>query len=318
MGDFLRLDAKTPMTEHFVMAGIVGAISTNCETVLTAARHCFPRHDHQTAQRCFRLRFWVDPKVTTENPWPRPFCRGLSHLIYAGFDSHSALLVDLRRRRAFGRFSAAMGAEAMRWQAVIFPVVISLVGAAAGIAELHCACVSREGRGVLLAGPSDAGKSTLSVALARAGFALLSDDRTFLSSREGRITAWGLATPVKLRAEAVAWFGDLPHAAFLPSRAGDRDLRIDLTHATGGERVHACEPRALVFLQRQEGAKFELSPRPRAEAAAQLAEDLMAEPFDIEKRQQRMIADLVQRPCWRLRYGGSPQAVAEEFKRRTW
>jgi hypothetical protein len=57
---------------------------------------------------------------------------------------------------------------------------------------------------------------------------------------------------------------------------------------------------------------------PPSEAAAQLAGDLMVEPPDAAERQQRMISALVERPCWRLRYGGTPQAVAEELSRRTW
>ena len=318
MGDFLRRDAETPMTEHFLMAGVVGAISTNCKTILTAARHCFPRHDVQTGEPGLRLRFWVDPKGPTETPWPKPFCRGMDHLVFAGFDSQSAMLVDLRGRRAIGRFSPAAAADAARWQAVIFPIVISLMGAAVGITELHCACVSRAGRGVLLAGPSGAGKSTLALALARAGFALLTDDRTYLSSKEGRMTAWGLATPIKLRPDAVAWFSELQDAARRAPLNAEQALRIDPTLEMGLQRLHACEPQALVFLHRQDRATFELSPMPPSEAAAQLAEDLMVEPSDSAERQQRMIAELVARPCWRLRYGGTPQAVAEEFRRRTW
>ncbi len=318
MGDFLRRDVETPLTEHFLMAGVVGAISTNCQTILTAARHCFPRLEVPTGEPGLRLRFWVDPQGTTESSWRKPFCRGLDHLVFAGFDSQSAMLVDLPGRRAIGRFSPAGAADAARWQVVIFPIVISLMGAAVGVTELHCACVSREGRGLLLAGPSGAGKSTLALALAQAGFALLTDDRTYLSSRGDRLTAWGLATPIKLRPDAVAWFQELQDAARHAPLDEEQALRIDPTRAMGIQRLRACEPQALVFLDRQDHATFELSPMAPSEAAAQLAGDLMVEPPDAAEKQQRMIAELVERPCWRLRHGGTPQAVAEEFCRRTW
>ena len=318
MGDFLRRDVETPLTEHFLMAGVVGAISTNCQTILTAARHCFPRLEVPTGEPGLRLRFWVDPQGTTESSWRKPFCRGLDHLVFAGFDSQSAMLVDLPGRRAIGRFSPAGAADAARWQVVIFPIVISLMGAAVGITELHCACVSREGRGLLLAGPSGAGKSTLALALAQAGFALLTDDRTYLSSMRRPIDRLGSRHPHQA---PPGCSGLVPRTARrCTPRAPDEEqaLRIDPTRAMGIQRLRACEPQALVFLDRQDHATFELSPMAPSEAAAQLAGDLMVEPPDAAEKQQRMIAELVERPCWRLRHGGTPQAVAEEFCRRTW
>ena len=54
-----------------------------------------------------------------------------------------------------------------------------------------------------------AGKSTLSVALAQAGFALLSDDWTYIRACARTPMACGLAVPIKLLPDALSHFPEL-------------------------------------------------------------------------------------------------------------
>ena len=65
---------------------------------------------------------------------------------------------------------------------------------------VHCALLSREGRGIVIVGPSFAGKSTLAIALWRAGWSLMSDDSAFLHPLE--TTAAGAPRRVSLRNES--------------------------------------------------------------------------------------------------------------------
>lgn len=46
--------------------------------------------------------------------------------------------------------------------------------------NLHASCVAKDGRAVLLAGPSGSGKSDLALRLLDRGFTLVSDDRTVI------------------------------------------------------------------------------------------------------------------------------------------
>jgi HPr kinase/phosphorylase len=54
---------------------------------------------------------------------------------------------------------------------------------------LHATCVSVDGRGLLIMGPSGSGKSSLAIKLLALGAKLVSDDRTALSADDGRIHA---------------------------------------------------------------------------------------------------------------------------------
>lgn len=315
-GDFLRRGARTPFLENYLMAGVPGSISTNSESILAAARGCFCPVGSAAWEPRLHLRFWVDPKGSSRPPWPKPFFRGLDHLIFAGFDSQNSVLIDLRSCRAIGRFSPAMGDHLVSWKTVIFPVLISILGATVGITELHCGCVARKGSGLLLVGRSGSGKSTLALALAQAGFTYLTDDRTYLSTWEGRIAAWGLPTLLKLRLDAAEWFRELEDLRRASAMNGDRALWIDPMRDLGVQRIQRCEPIGLVFLKRRESPTVDLITMSPDHAARQLEADLMVEEPDTAEGQRGMIENLVKLPCWRLEFGGSPQAVARFLESR--
>ncbi|MBL9073779.1 HPr kinase/phosphatase C-terminal domain-containing protein [Tabrizicola sp.] len=54
---------------------------------------------------------------------------------------------------------------------------------------LHASCIAVEGCGLLILGPSGAGKSSLAIRLMALGAGLVSDDRTLVSVRDGRLVA---------------------------------------------------------------------------------------------------------------------------------
>jgi hypothetical protein len=313
--DFLKKDAQTPLHQRFLAAGTPCDIWTNSESILEAARESFLPMDELRSAVEFRMRFWVDAEDTSQSPWPKPHVRGLDHLVFAGFDSGSSALVDLHTRRIIGRFSSLMGVDRAYWKAVIFPMLLSIVGGSVGIAEMHCACVARNQNGLLLAGPSGSGKSTLSVALSQEGFGFLSDDRTYCSLREGRLFAWGLPTRLKLRADAATWFPELRAQELVDAQNGEQVFRLQPEHRLGLNRIPVCEPRWLVFLERWQNPELQLSRISSSAAAEFVQEGLMVELPEAIEKQSGTIAKLLELPCWLLRYGGQPQVVSSELAR---
>jgi hypothetical protein len=312
-GDFLCQDAATPLYELYTIGGAICSFSTNWEPLLEAARESFLPVEAPTAPVDISVRFWVDHTDSTPLPWPKPYVRGLNHLVFAGFDSGSSMLADLRARRVIGRFSAGAANDRVFWRMVVFPVLLTITGASLGIVELHCSCVARQQNGLLLIGPGRSGKSTLAVALAQAGFGFLSDDRTFCSWRKGKLLAWGLATTLKLRSDAGKHFRELKDEKLADLPNGERGFRLEPEFELGLERVRNCEPRLLVFLERSENPGFCLSNLSSREAAARLEEDLMTELPDVAAMQMEVIGKLTELPCCLLQYGGRPQDVAKEL-----
>jgi hypothetical protein len=312
-GDFLCQDAATPLCEFYAAAGAVCSLSTNCETLLEAARESFLPIEDPPGSVDFAVRFWVDYSTSAPPAWPKPYVRGLNHLVFAGFDSASSILADLRARRVIGRFSAAIGDDRSYWKAVVFPVLLTIAGASVGIVELHCSCVAKQKSGLLLVGAGRSGKSTLAVALAQQGFGFLSDDRTFCSSQKGKLSAWGLGTTLKLRSDAGNHFSELKDKSAIELPNGERGFRFEPELALGLERVRRCEPRLLVFLERRENPEFRLTDLSPEEAKARLEADLMAELPDGAAGQMQVIDKLVELPCCLLQYGGRPQMIAEKL-----
>lgn len=311
-GDFLHKGAETRHCEQYIAAGAVCRFSTNSERLLEAVRGSFLPVTAPTINADFSLRVWVDFADPAQPPWPKPYVRGLDHLVFAGFDAGSSVLADLRTRRVIGRFSARMAADIDYWQSVVLPMVLTIVSASVGIAELHCACVAHDQAGLLLAGPSGSGKSTLALALAQIGYEFLSDDRTFVSLAKGAPQAWGLPTQCKLRADAGRWFGELRDRELTLTR-GEPAYWFDPRCALGVTRALCCRPNSVLFLQRQDVTKFELNSLLPAEARELLREDLLPEFPDAAAKRSITLEKLIELPCWLLKYGGEPQTIAQQI-----
>lgn len=311
--NFLHKDTETPLVERYIVAGAVCALETNSEQLLRSARDGFLAAEAGTDAADFSLRFWVDNSDAAQPPWPKPYVRGLDHMVFAGFDAKSSMLADLRARRVVGRFSTAMANDTKYWGTVIFPMLVSVLSGSLGLVELHAACVAKNRQGVLLIGPSRSGKSTLAMALATAGCRALSDDRTLCSLKQGKLRAWGMPRPLKLRREAAAWFEEFLNREPVDVQNGERVFHFEPSQQFGGDRRLECEPQSLVFLDRQQNSGFEMTPMPRSEARTRVEADLLAETCEVLQNQAEVLDRLLALPCWRLQYGGRPQAIAERI-----
>ena len=115
--------------------------------------------------------------------------------------------------------------------AVEYRSIVKLLDPESGVVALHAALLSRGGRGVLVVGPKEAGKSTLACALWRAGWRFHSDDSAVL---EDGHRARGVPRRVSLRPTSRELLGaELWHRiATLPATTRT---------AAGGVLFHPCE-----------------------------------------------------------------------------
>ena len=306
---FLHKDVETHLCEHYAAAGAEFSLTTNSEGLLEAARKVFLSVNSPAARVDFSLRFWVDSDDKSEPPWQKPYVRGLDHLVFAAFDTRSSLLANLRTRRVIGRFSSGMATNADHWKMMIFPVVFSILAGSIRLIELHASCVASNDAGLILLGPSRCGKSTLAMALVNAGLKFLSDDRTFCSAKHGKLLAWGLPRPLKLRRDGGSWFDDFRDRKPNGFQNGESVFLLD----PGPQRVERCEPRLLVFLDRVPGAGFSMTPMTTSEARLHIEQDLLAESTEAIQWQEETLDRLLSLPRFTLRYGGRPQEVAEQL-----
>ena len=158
--DFLHRKAKTPFSKCFLAAGILFRFAANCKSLFEIASNTLylPSVSEEVD---FSARFWVDKSDRTGPSWPKPYVRGLDHVIFARFGAGSSLVVDLKRRHICGRFSMAMAIDRSHWRTVIFEILASVLAGSLDAIELHSACVALNQKGMILIGPSQSGKSTM-------------------------------------------------------------------------------------------------------------------------------------------------------------
>jgi len=310
-GDFLRMAVKTPLRANYLAAGVDLSIETNVAAILGIAQDSFEQTLAALGKKeHILLRLWVDEENTAPEGRTKACFRGLGHLVFAGFDEKNSLLINLRDRSAAGRFTPELANDAQFWKTILFPSVLEILGPTVGLTPLHCACVSWNGNGLLLAGESGSGKSTLSFALAQAGFDFLSDDRTLIGDRDGKILAWSLSPEMKHSAGAVAHFPVLKEINHYEIWEGEPVFRFDPVKTFGLRRAELCEPRWIIFLERQSEPAFTLEEIDPEEAVRRLQKDLHRETLTTAEREWRTIDLLSRRECRTLRYGGNPHTIA--------
>lgn len=95
--------------------------------------------------------------------------------------------------------------------AVVFPLLVD-VWRQQGLYHVHAAALAdTEGRVVLFPAESGSGKTTLTLALARAGFAYLTDDAALLKRVDGHIEVLSFPEPVNVTLETSQFFPELRH-----------------------------------------------------------------------------------------------------------
>ncbi len=139
------------------------------------------------------------------------------------------------------------------------------------VLTVHAALVARRGRGVLIAGVPEAGKSTLACALWQHGFSLLGDDVAIVDLE--RMTASPAPRRVSLRRPSRALLGDdlwtrIEHA---PASDPTDEGYVFHPHEIDGASLASVELNAIVFLGRANAGTMTTVIRPLAGARAALA-----------------------------------------------
>ena len=300
-----------PFRTEFSLAGTRCLLSTNSHDILRLSVPWQAAPDPAGANS-FRMEIIEEVSLTPETSTLTHF-RGLGHLVFAMIEPGCFLSFDLLRRHVIGALSPAAARDSHFWNAQLLPIAIGLLGTTMGVAPLHCACLDRSGNGLLVAGNSGAGKSTLTAALARRGFAVVSDDWTYVSHRAGRLVAHGLFAPIKLLPDTIRYFPELRR------RNPKKTLNGELAHEVDPAKVFhsavraSSQPKWILFLERtfQPGCQFVPC---RSEHTVQFfernAEKLPPGLPEAARARSEVIKDLSACQGWILRTGCEPSETA--------
>lgn len=247
-----------------------------------------------------------------------PWFRGRGHFAMARFTSADTVWFNLRARTAYGVFSPEAISDSLRWRKDIFPAIAGILAPVVSVVPAHAACLATGGSGVLLAGASGTGKTTLSITLARLGYRFLSDEWTYLTENSGETQAWGLPVPVKLLPDAVNFFPELSGYRCANSLNGEFAYEVSPQECFTLSRAASCRVKCIVLLERSAERGCCIEPVSAAEAISRLAADI--EPLTGHLRTAYQEQLLVLRRmskvvCIRALFNASPQYVARALHR---
>jgi len=316
--EMIAFDRMTlPFRAEFPLAGTRCLLSTNSREVMHLSAPWQAESDAPGAPS-FQMEIIEDPSLASHTP-EIPHFRGHGHLVFALLEPKSLFSFDLLRRRVTGVLSPAAARDSYFWNVQLLPIAIGLLGTTMGVAPLHCACLDRNGGGLLVAGESGAGKSTLTAALARRGFTVVSDGWTYVSHNPGRLVAHGLFAPIKLLPDTVQFFPELRSKTPKRTLNGELALEVDPANLFQSPVRSSAHPKWLVFLERTSlpGCQFvPCRPEHTIQFFERNGEKLPPGLPEAARARSEVIKQLSNCQSWILRTGSDPMQTAsaiEEF-----
>ncbi|HXP85412.1 MAG TPA: hypothetical protein VN841_11870 [Bryobacteraceae bacterium] len=217
---------------------------------LEAARESWGGGEARFDGRLVRVQIRARPGPPPAKAPPRFRARRGWIQLICDASNHGAFIPARRMGRVCVSTELLLDRDWFRWH-LLEPLVLAALDHVF-FTPLHAACVSRNGRSVLLCGDSGAGKSCLTYACVRRGWTLVSDDAVHLAPFPENTVAGG-SSVIRLREPARALFPELREDPAGTARNGK--IAIEVTPRAGGFAVtRFATPSHIVFLARRPGA----------------------------------------------------------------
>lgn len=246
--------------------------------------------DHRFSRRPprFRIRLRLAPKAAVPESRRHPRRAGSQPpaismiqgggILGSATDSSTFAVISPEQREALVSVSRSMlrFPYHVRYELIEF-AVFTLASRAQRLVPLHAACVGLNGRGILLMGPTGAGKTTVALHCLLNGFEFLSEDSVFVAPRS--MMATGIANFIHVRAESLRWLKGSPDCSLIRGaptirrRSGVKKFEMNLRDKQFRLAQNPLKIIAIAFLTRQNAsARPILTPLSAAAARAKLAD----------------------------------------------
>ena len=303
--DALLCSMELPLRGIFYPLGYPVEILTNDGAVLKGANDSFGHARSSRTSTILQIRIGVSHEGGPDCP-PEPTRREYNHLYSLVADVNNQALLDLRTSTNFTWLTrAAVNNEIYLRYNFLEKVVYLLLGASV-VTDLHAACVSKNGKGILLCGDSGAGKSTLAYACARAGWTYTSDDTSYLINDSNPPRVIGHSHRARFRPSARSLFPELEHLALTPRLEGKPSIEVPISELPVSKTATEATVDSIVYLHRCPSAEGRLIRLPNGTATQRACRELYSA-GDIRAKHESILEVLADIPTYELRYSDLPQ-----------
>lgn len=305
--DALLSEMALPLRAAFHPLGYSIMIETNDAAVLLAAHDGFGHRDALRDSGLPPISIGVHRGASSHRP-SEPTRRQHNHLYSLVADGDNQALLDLRSGTAFVWLTETAVHDRLYLRYHFLEKVVYLLLGASVVTDIHAACVSRNGRGVLLCGDSGAGKSTLAYACARAGWGYTSDDTSYLINASATPRVIGHAHRARFRPAARNLFPELRMFALTPRLEGKPSIEVLTAHLPLAHTAQEADVHAVVFLRRSDGTAAHLTAMPFGTANQRLAAELFSA-GEIRAKHTASLEILAGVPTFELHYSNLDEGI---------
>lgn len=298
------LPPPVTLQRRFFPWGFPLDVRTNSDEVLAQCRIQWGQFEQHFDTDPFLADIHVVESLNQDCP-PQPQYRFLEPILTAIADADHYAIADISCSRTKILVSAAALRHPLYFRYFFLECAAGAHIATRHATPVHAGCVTLNGRGVLLCGDSDAGKSSLSFACARAGWGYVSDDATFLLRGRSVI---GNCHQVRLRPTAAELFPEIAGLPLTPRAEGKPSIELPTAPLQHIRRQHCAEVNFVVFLNRRASGRSGLFPYSREVARRYLRQVLYGTPETL-RRQYASIERLVECEVLELRYLTLDEAI---------
>lgn len=305
--DALLSDMDLPQRRTFYPLGYAVEIITNDQDVLDSAHESFGHRRLRRGSTALQVRIGVGPGGSAECP-PEPSRREYNHLysLLADADNHAVL--DLKTCTSFVWLSRSALKNRLYFRYNFLEKVVYLLLGSSVVTDLHAACVSKNGRGILLCGDSGAGKSTLAYACARAGWTYTSDDTSYLINDSEFPRVIGHSHRLRFRPTARDLFPELADREITPRMEGKASIEVLASELRGLTTANEVGVHAVVYLNRRRATSGSLVKLPKGTATVRTRKELYSA-GEIRANHEKILEVLSDTPTYELQYSEFDQGV---------
>ncbi|MGA3048838.1 MAG: aldolase [Terracidiphilus sp.] len=305
--DALLCDMELPHCSILYPLGYPVEVITNDKVVLQAANESFAHGRLLRANATLQVRVGVIGEGGSGCP-PEPTRREFNHLYSLVADANNQALLDLKSGFNFTWVTSAAANNRLYFRSNFLEKVVYLLLGASVVTDLHAACVSKNGKGILLIGDSGAGKSTLAYACARAGWTYTSDDTSYLVNDSIIPRVIGHAHRARFRPSAKALFPELESFRLTPRLEGKPSIEVSISELPVPHTATEAIVNNIVYLNRYPSAAGRLVPLPSGTATQRACRELYSA-GEIRAKHESILQSLVHIPTHELQYCNLDQAI---------